>query len=82
MFERIQIVKKSPVFTVQYVLSNPHTLLLTSCDLARKVLTMVLTLKLTQEPKNAMRPHVVILVEIEALLVEIEAYWLKSRPTG
>ena len=41
--------------TVQYVLSNPSILLLTSCSLARKVQKLVLTLNLTQEPKNAMR---------------------------
>ena len=45
--------------TVQYVHSNPrpHALLLTSCRLACKVQKLVLTLKLTQEPMNAMRPR-------------------------
>ena len=49
--------KKSPMCTVQYVNSNPHILLLTSRGLACKVLTLVLTLNLIQEPKNAMRPR-------------------------
>ena len=57
MFERVQIMKKSHVCTVQCVLSNPYILLLTSHDLPRKVQTMVLNLKLTQEPKIAMRPR-------------------------
>ena len=57
VFERIQIVKKGCVCTVQYVLSNPNTLLLTSRSLVRKVQKLVLTLNLTQEPKNAMRPR-------------------------
>ena len=57
VFERIQIVKKSRMCTVQYVLSNPNTLLLTSRDIARKVQKLVLTLNLTQEPKIAMRPR-------------------------
>ena len=60
MFERIQIMKKSYVcsgalYSVQYVLCNPHTLLPTSRGLAGKVRKLVLILKLTQEPKNAMR---------------------------
>ena len=42
MFERIQIMKKSCVCTVQYVRSNPNTLLLTSRGLARKVWHLVL----------------------------------------
>ena len=50
MFEQIQIVKKSCVCTVQYVHSNPNTLLLTSRGLARKAHKLVLT-----EPKNSMR---------------------------
>ena len=54
-FEGIQIVKKSWVYSVQYVLSNPNTLLLTSRGLACKVQKLVHTLNLTQEPKNAMR---------------------------
>ena len=41
---------------VQYVLSNPNILLLTSRSLARKVQELVLTLNLVQEPKNALRP--------------------------
>ena len=49
MFERIQIMHA--VYTV-----TPHPMLLSSRGLARKVWTMVLTLKLTREPKNAMRP--------------------------
>ena len=57
MFERIQIMKKSCVCTVQYVHSNPYTLLPTSRGLARKVRKLVLTLKLTQEPKNVSRPR-------------------------
>ena len=43
------------LYTVQYVLSNPKILLLTSRGLARKVQKLVFTLNLTQEPKNAMR---------------------------
>ena len=43
--------------TEQYVLSIPIILLLTSRGLAHKVQKLVLTLKLTQEPKNAMRPR-------------------------
>ena len=57
MFERIQIIKKSGMCTVQYVLSNPNTILLTSPGLACKVRKLVLTLILTQEPKNAMMPR-------------------------
>ena len=57
VFERFQIVKKSRVCTVQYVLSNPNTLLLISRGLACKVQKSVLTLNLIQEPKNAMRPR-------------------------
>ena len=49
MFERIQIMHA--VYTV-----TPNPMLLSSRGLARKVWTMVLTLKLTREPKNAMRP--------------------------
>ena len=56
VFEQIQIVKKSCTCTVQYILSNPNTLLLISHSLARKVQKLVVTLNLTQEPKNAMRP--------------------------
>ena len=40
-----------------YIHWNPLTLLLTSHDLANKVWKLVLTLKLSQEPKNAMRLH-------------------------
>ena len=66
----IQIVKKSNVFApVQYVHSNPHNLLLTSRGLARKVRTLVLTLKL-QEPKNAMRPREVRLRVIKGYVGE------------
>ena len=59
MFERIQKMKKSCICTVhvQYILSNPNILLLTSRILARKVQELVLTLNLAQEPKNAMRPR-------------------------
>ena len=57
VFEQIQIVKKSCTCTVQYILSNPNILLLTSRNLARKVQELVLTLNLAQEPKNAMRPR-------------------------
>ena len=55
MFERIQKMKKSRECTVQYVHSNPNTLLLTSCGRAPKVQQWVLTLKLSQEPKIAMK---------------------------
>ena len=43
--------------TVQYIHSNTQTVLLTSRSLARKVPALFLTLKLTQEPNNAIRPH-------------------------
>ena len=55
IFERIPKMKKSRMCTVQYILSNPNILLLTSKGLARKVQELVLTLNLTQEPKNPMR---------------------------
>ena len=55
MFERIQIMKKSRMCSVQHVHSNPNTLPLTSHGLARKVWQLVLTLKLTQKPKIALR---------------------------
>ena len=54
MFDRIQIIKKSRVCTVysKYsVFSNPNTLLLTSCGLARKVQKFVLTPNLTQNQR-------------------------------
>ena len=57
MFQQTQIVKKSRMCTVQFVHSNPYTLLLTSRGLARKVRKLVLTFKLTQEPKNVSRPR-------------------------
>ena len=56
MFQQTKIVKKSHVCIVQYIHSNPYTLLLTSRGLARKVRKLVLTLELTQEPKNVSRP--------------------------
>ena len=40
-----------------HIHSNPHTLVLISRGLANKVQTLVLTLNLIQEPKNAMRPR-------------------------
>ena len=43
--------------SLEIVHSNPHTLLLTSHGLSRKVRKLVLILKLTQESKNAMGPH-------------------------
>ena len=49
--------------TVQYIHSNYHTLVLTSLGLACKIWTLVLTLKLAQEPKNAMQLHEVRLQE-------------------
>ena len=49
--------KKSHVCTMQYVHSNPHTLLLTSHSLACKVRRVVLTLKLPSEPNNIKRLH-------------------------
>ena len=49
--------EKRHVHCVQYVLSNPNTILLTSPGLACKVRKLVLTLILTQEPKNAMMPR-------------------------
>ena len=60
MFERIQIMKKSRVCTAKYVHSNPNALLLTSRGPAgknQKLFGQYLTLKLTQEPKNAIKPR-------------------------
>ena len=45
--------------TVQYLLSNPNILLLTSRSLTPKVQELVLTLNLAQESKNAMRRRAV-----------------------
>ena len=45
------------MYTVQYVLSNPNILLLTSRVLALKIQELVLTLNITQDAKNAMRPR-------------------------
>ena len=57
MFEQIQKMKKSRECTVQYVHSNPNTLLLTSRGRAPKGQQWVLILKLSQEPKIAMKPR-------------------------
>ena len=71
----ISISKKLMHLTVQYVLSNTNILILTARGLARKVQELVLSLNLTQEPKNAMRPREVRLQKEPRVMVK---WWLSG----